>query len=116
VPIWTHDDEVKEGGKFEISFGGGNYRTSAPKRILPKDGNCRTSAPKVLRTDVLKKFTTFTDLTVFYPHPTSMDRARTIIFHLRFSSDFSSDHIGRVYKSAIPRGRLKCSAVLLLET
>jgi hypothetical protein len=44
-------DEVKEGGKFEISYGGGNYRTctSAPKRILPKDGNYRTSAPKVLR-------------------------------------------------------------------
>jgi hypothetical protein len=47
VPIWTHDDEVKEGGKFEISYGGGNYRTLAPKRILPKDGNYRTSAPKV---------------------------------------------------------------------
>jgi hypothetical protein len=29
---------------------------------------------------------------------------------------FSVDHIGRAYKSAIPRGRLKCSAVLLLET
>jgi hypothetical protein len=29
---------------------------------------------------------------------------------------FSIDHIGRAYKSAIPRGRLKCSAVLLLET
>jgi hypothetical protein len=28
----------------------------------------------------------------------------------------SVDHIGRAYKSAIPRGRLKCSAVLLLET
>jgi hypothetical protein len=28
----------------------------------------------------------------------------------------SSDHIGRAYKYAIPRGRLKCSAVLLLET
>jgi hypothetical protein len=28
---------------------------------------------------------------------------------------FSVDHIGRAYKSAIPRGRLKCSAVLLLE-
>jgi hypothetical protein len=28
----------------------------------------------------------------------------------------STDHIGRAYKSAIPRGRLKCSAVLLLET
>jgi hypothetical protein len=51
VPIWTHDDEVKEGGKFEISYGGGNYCTSctsAPKRILPKDGNYRTLAPKVL--------------------------------------------------------------------
>jgi hypothetical protein len=43
------DDKVKEGGKFEISSGGGNYRTSAPKRILPKDGNYRTSAPKVLK-------------------------------------------------------------------
>jgi hypothetical protein len=39
--------KVKEGGKFE--YGGGNYRTSAPKQILPKDGNYRTSAPKVLR-------------------------------------------------------------------
>jgi hypothetical protein len=29
---------------------------------------------------------------------------------------FSVDYIGRAYKSAIPRGRLKCSAVLLLET
>jgi hypothetical protein len=29
---------------------------------------------------------------------------------------FSADHISRAYKSAIPRGRLKCSAVLLLET
>jgi hypothetical protein len=29
---------------------------------------------------------------------------------------FPADHIGRAYKSAIPRGRLKCSAVLLLET
>jgi hypothetical protein len=29
---------------------------------------------------------------------------------------FSIDHIGRAYKSAIPRGRLKFSAVLLLET
>jgi hypothetical protein len=29
---------------------------------------------------------------------------------------FSTDHIGRAYKSAIPRGQLKCSAVLLLET
>jgi hypothetical protein len=29
---------------------------------------------------------------------------------------FSVDHIGRAYKSAIPRGRLKYSAVLLLET
>jgi hypothetical protein len=29
---------------------------------------------------------------------------------------FPVDHIGRAYKSAIPRGRLKCSAVLLLET
>jgi hypothetical protein len=28
----------------------------------------------------------------------------------------SADHICRAYKSAIPRGRLKCSAVLLLET
>jgi predicted metal-dependent RNase len=47
VPI--HDDEVKEGGKFEISYGGGNYRTSAPKRILLKDGNYCTSASKVLK-------------------------------------------------------------------
>jgi hypothetical protein len=29
---------------------------------------------------------------------------------------FSIDHIGRAYKSAIPRGWLICSAVLLLET
>jgi hypothetical protein len=28
----------------------------------------------------------------------------------------SADHVGRAYKTAIPRGRLKCSAVLLLET
>jgi hypothetical protein len=28
----------------------------------------------------------------------------------------SVDHIRRAYKSAIPRGQLKCSAVLLLET
>jgi hypothetical protein len=50
---------------------------------------------------------------------------RTIIFpHYNFfpASDvahkkkISVDHIGHTYKSAIPRGRLKCSAVLLLET
>jgi hypothetical protein len=29
---------------------------------------------------------------------------------------FSVDHIGRASKSAITRGRFKCSAVLLLET
>jgi hypothetical protein len=48
----------------------------------------------------------------------------TIIFHLRFFSRLICVankkifvyHIGRAYKSAIPRGRLKCSAVLLLET
>jgi hypothetical protein len=35
---------------------GGNYRTLAPKRILPKDGNYHTSAPKVLRTEgILRK-------------------------------------------------------------
>jgi hypothetical protein len=51
VLIWIHHDEVQEGGKFEISYGGGNYRTSAPMRILPKNGNYRTSAPKVLNAD-----------------------------------------------------------------
>jgi hypothetical protein len=50
----------------------------------------------------------------------------TIIFHLHFFSRlvicvankkmFSVGHMVRAYKSAIPHGRLKCSAVLLLET
>jgi hypothetical protein len=30
--------------------------------------------------------------------------------------NFRRTYIGRAYKSAIPRGRLKCSAVVLLET
>jgi hypothetical protein len=59
------------------------------------------------------------------PKSEEENKFRTIIFHLHFFSrlicvankkNISVDHIGRAYKSAIPRGRLKCSAVLLLET
>jgi hypothetical protein len=58
------------------------------------------------------------------PKSEEKKKFRTIIFHLRFLprrrfvstiTKFSADHDGRAYKSAIPRGRLKCSAVLLLE-
>jgi hypothetical protein len=51
------------------------------------------------------------------------EKKKKFIFHLRFfpapdlcQTNFSADHIAHAYRSAIPRGKLKCSAVLLLET
>jgi hypothetical protein len=42
----------------------------------------------------------------FFPPPICVSNKKNV----------SVDHIGRAYKSAIPSGQLKCSAVLLLET